>query len=337
MSIVDISEVQADFAVKLLQQSAQANQDASVIISPVSIAVSLSMIYAGAKKETKTQIAKLLANGASDEKIHSHFSAVVQQLSDDSKSYTLETANRVYVQEGFPVLQSFKSTIGRYYEGQFQQLDLKKKAKAAKEINGFVEEKTHGKIKDSFPADAVYNSTPLVLVNAIYFKGTWENKFDKNLTGMKTFYVAEGNEKKVEMMYMSTQFDYFEDDDAQVLGLPYVGNELCMFIILPRERFGLQKLLDSLSGKKLAEYVGEHGKRKVAAYLPRFKVETSLNLKETLSNLGMSIAFTARDANFGGISRNGPLWIGEAVHMAFVEVGPIVEAVPLSSPVVLEY
>ncbi|KAH7712091.1 SRPN-1 protein, partial [Aphelenchoides avenae] len=316
---VAINEAQADFAVKLLQQSSQANQNASVIISPTSVAVALSMVYAGAKEETKIHLAKLIANGASDEEIHQHFGAVVQQLSAEHENYTLETANRVYVQEGFPVLDAFKDIIGRHYLGQFQQLDFKESVKSAKEINDFVEKKTHEKIKDLIPADSLDAMTRLVLVNAIYFKGTWEQKFNKELTKKEPFYIAEGNEKEVDMMHLETGFIYFEDDDAQVLGLPYVGGELFMFVILPRERFGLQKLLGSLSGKKLVEYIGKRHETKVTVQLPRFKVETSLSLKKALSDLGLSNAFSD-DANFSGISEESPLKISEVFHKAFVEV-----------------
>ncbi|KAH7701401.1 serpin 1, partial [Aphelenchoides avenae] len=131
-----------------------------------------------------------------NKEIHKHFGAVVQQLSAEHKNYTLEAANRVYVLEGFFVLDAFKDIIGRHYLGQFQHLDFKENVKAAKEINDFVEKKTHEKIKDLIPADALDEMTRLVLVNAIYFKGTWEKKFNKDFTMKKPFYFADGSEKE---------------------------------------------------------------------------------------------------------------------------------------------
>ncbi|KAH7696620.1 ANISERP protein, partial [Aphelenchoides avenae] len=233
--------------------------------------------------------------------------------------YTLEAANRVYAQAGFTVRDTFRADIERYYRGLFKQVDFKEGAKAAKDINAFVEEKTHDKIKNAISPDVINESTRLLLINAIYFKGTWKNKFNKALTEKKkTFYVSESKEAKVDMMHLGRTLIYFEDDDAQVLGLPYEGDDLFLFVILPCKRYGLQDLLRSLDGKKLTQYLGKSDKRLVNVQLPRFTVETSLALKGALSSLGLSDAFDPEKANFKGIAKE-PLFIQAVLHKAFVE------------------
>ncbi|KAH7713500.1 BmSERPIN [Aphelenchoides avenae] len=304
-----ISEAQADFAVKLLQQISQQQKDASVIMSPISVAVTLAMVYAGAKGETKAQHAKLIGNGASDEEIHLHFSSIVQELSS------------AHCQADFSILDTFRADIQRYYRGEFQLVDFERnKQAAAREINAFVAAKTRGKIHDIVKPNSLAEDTRLILINAIYFKGLWKKKFVKSHTRKEaTFYVSEGKEAKVDMMQQSDAFMYYsEDADVQVLGMPYEGDELNMFIILPRKRYGLRKVLESLNGKKLAAYLGKRHEFGVDVSLPRFKVESSMALVEALTTLGATDAFNGK-ANFEGIAEE-PTFISEAYQNAFIEV-----------------
>lgn len=118
-------------------------------------------------------------------------------------------------------------------------------------------------------------------------------------------------------MHVTSNFIYSEDGQARVLGLPYVGQELFMFVILPKERFGLQKLLSSLNGKKLAQYVANRDEKAVDVYLPRFKIESEFQLSEVLKKLGLKTLFDHPDLS--GIAA-GSLRVSEVYHKAFIEV-----------------
>jgi serine protease inhibitor len=314
-----IIEAQANFAIQLLRESAASNSNASLVVSPISVAIALSMVYTGAKDETKKQISQLIAKDASEDEINRHFGGVLQSFAAENKSYTLETANRVYLKKGFPILDTFKNAITQYYEGQFSEIDFGNAAGAAKEINGFVENTTHDKIKDLIPADSITTDTRLILINAIYFKGTWLNQFDKKGTAKKTFYPAEGKEIETDMMKAKANFIYYEEDAAQVLGLPYKGEDLFMFVILPKERFGLSDMLKNLSGERLSLYVQKRSKSEVIVELPKFKIETSVNLKSALTAMGLTRVFSD-EANFSAISDAEPLKVDDVFHKAFIEV-----------------
>lgn len=122
---------------------------------------------------------------------------------------------------------------------------------------------------------------------------------------------------------------YSEDDEAQVLCLDYKGNEVIFVAILPKERYGLQKLLTDLSGKKLLGYVGNRECTTVIVYLPRFKVETSVELTDTLSKLGLTKLFT-EEADLSAITSDQPLTVGSVTHKALIEVIAPAEAKPFT-------
>jgi len=183
-----------------------------------------------------------------------------------------------------------------------------------------VEEKTHEKIKDLIQSDSLNSLTRLVLINAVYFKGSWAKKFDSSFTTKQTFYVSDANNKQVDMMKMTAKFPYYETPDYQVLGMPYEGNDVFMYVILPRERFGLANVLKKLDGKTLLELVSKRAKSEVHVSLPRFKLESTHALNQMLKNLGMKKAFDPIGANFSGIAEDGEdLFISEVLQKAFIE------------------
>ncbi|KAL3100273.1 hypothetical protein niasHT_028634 [Heterodera trifolii] len=285
-----ILEAQADFALNLMRELSKNGN--SCIVSPFSVAIALSMVYVGAKEKTSKEMGQLLAKGAPESEVHKYFGALLNAIKNGQNNYTLEVANKVYVKDGFEVLDAFKAQIAEHYGGQFEAVDFGDSVGAAKKINTFVEEATHEKIHDLISSDSLGELTRLVLINA--------------------------NSKELDMMHKKDDFIYFEDDQLQLLGMPYQGENVFMFVMLPKESFGLAKLLAELDGKKLLELTKKRGKREVQVVLPKFKLESTHQLNKPLANMGMATAFSD-SANFEGIA-NGPLKISEVVQKAFIEV-----------------
>ncbi|KAL3074673.1 hypothetical protein niasHT_038146 [Heterodera trifolii] len=319
-----ILEAQADFALKLLREVS--TDDRSCIVSPFSVAVTLSMVYAGAKEKTGEEMGQLLAKGAPESEVHKYFGALLKSTTrgtNKSSSNTLEMANKVYVKKGIRVKDAFKGQIEGNYGGQLETVDFEDGAGTAEKINKFVKEATHQKILDVVKPDNFDENTRLVLINALYFNGTWAKPFDPKWTIKLPFYVDANNTKKLDMMRLEAYFIYFEDTQLQLLGMPYQSGKEFMFVLLPKERFGLAQLLAELDGKKLMKLIKVIGRDpqntcKVKVELPKFKLEAIHELNKPLTNMGMTTAFTDR-ANFEGIS-NGPLKISEVVQKAFIEV-----------------
>lgn len=311
-------EAQADFGLNLLRETAS-NSKASVVLSPLSVAIALSMAYAGARDETEQELNKILADGQSQEKIHEYFGSLIETISETNKSYTLDSANRIYVKEGFNILDSYKKLLDAHYKGQFEAVDFLKGTETAKKINDFVEKTTHDKIKDLIDASSFNELTRVILVNAVYFKGSWAAKFDSKLTRSSTFFVSENNEQEVEMMQKKAKFPFYQDDDFQVVGLPYQGEDVYMYIVLPTARFGLDDVLKNMTGQKLLEIVQRRSKSEVRVELPKFKLESTHELTPILGRLGLHHSLDS-SANFNGISEDGGLQISDILQKAFIEV-----------------
>ncbi|CAO2636465.1 Serpin B13 [Lemmus lemmus] len=177
-----------------------------------------------------------------------------------------------------------------------------------------------GKIKDLFPDGSLSSSTVLVLVNAVYFKGQWDHKFDEK----HTTEVLQNTSKSVQMMIQKNEFNFnrLEDVQAKILEIPYKGKELSMFILLPNETEGLKKLEDNLTTDKIIEWTSAQNMNMIEVYLslPRFRVEEKYDLPAPLEHMGMVDAFTAQKADFSGISGSKDLVVSKVLHKSFVEV-----------------
>ncbi|XP_058412607.1 serpin B3-like [Diceros bicornis minor] len=182
---------------------------------------------------------------------------------------------------------------------------------------------TGGKIKNLFP-DHSLDFAILVLVNAVYFKGQWNKEFNKEYTVEEKFWLTKDTSKSVHMMKQSSSFNFtaLEDIQAKILEIPYRGKDLSMILLLPNEVDGLKKLEDKLTAEKLIEWTSSQNmsEKKVELHLPRFKVEESYKLNDTLKCMGMVDAFSPQDANFLGMAERRDLVLTIIVHKSFVEV-----------------
>ena len=185
-------------------------------------------------------------------------------------------------------------------------------------INDWVEEKTEGKIEDLIPQGMIDPSTVLVLTNAIYFKGDWASQFPKDQTRDASFRVSTGVTRTVPMMSQVGEFPLATVDGLQVLGLPYRGQDIQMFVLLPSADDGLADLEARLTAENLDRWLSAAQKNEVSVRLPRFRVTSEFSLKDQLSALGMPTAFGAAD--FSGMAEGRDLQISEVVHKAFVAV-----------------
>uniref|UniRef100_A0A914QG51 Serpin domain-containing protein n=1 Tax=Panagrolaimus davidi TaxID=227884 RepID=A0A914QG51_9BILA len=116
-----------------------------------------------------------------------------------------------------------------------------------------------------------------------------------------------------------TSLQYYEDKDCQIVGLPYKGGEFKMYILLPREKYGLQKLIETVNPDVLIQILSKLVVTRVKVKLPQFKIESSFDVKETLEKLGINDAFADYIANFEGISLQEQMKISDIKHKAFIE------------------
>uniref|UniRef100_A0A452R7Y4 Serpin domain-containing protein n=1 Tax=Ursus americanus TaxID=9643 RepID=A0A452R7Y4_URSAM len=252
--------------------------------------------------------------------VHHQFQKLLTELKKPTDAYELNIANKLYGEKNFQFLQEYMDNIKKFYLTTVESVDFNNAAEETrKKINSWVEKK----IKNLFPKDSL-TSTILVLVNAVYFKGQWDTKFDKKNTVEKEFWLNKDTSKPVQMMkqYDVFKFSSLEGMQAKILEIPYKGKDLSMILLLPDEVDGLQKLEDQLTAEKLIEWTSSQNMSNnfVDLYLPRFKLEETYDLKDTLRALGMVDVFNAQTANLSGMTGNENLLVSKVIHKSFVEV-----------------
>lgn len=290
----------------------------NVFISPLSVSVALGMTLNGADGETYEAMRKTLElNGLSETEINESYRSLIELLRGLDPKVVFEIANSIWYKQGFQVEQDFLDVNKDYFDSEVQELDFDD-PEAIDVINGWVDEKTHGKIEEIL--EEIDPNHVMFLINAIYFNGTWTYEFDKEDTQDRPFTNAEGERTDVPMMAQQAELAYFETDRFQAVDLPYGDSLYSMSVILPREGEDLEALVDGLDQETWDDWTRRFETTDVSLRLPRFKLEYEKKLNDILGAMGMDIAFDGARADFTRIRRSGGLWIDYVKHKSFVEV-----------------
>ena len=293
----------------------------NVFFSPYSIMIALGMAYEGARGMTAEEIQSVIELPTDDETRRDMVRSLQSELNPEGTGYELSTANAYWLKQGETLIEDYQYTIENDYLAGGQQLDFEgDPTGSADTINAWVEGETNGKIKDLISPDLIDSLTYLILTNAIYFKADWKWQFDEEATMERDFHLTDGTSNMVETMNMCDEeidINYAENDDVQMLQLPYKDDELSMYVLLPK-----QNDISGLESDRTYEYLrdlkSDLSGEWVDIYLPSFKFELKYNLNQYLIEMGMPTAFSG-DADFSGICEVD-LFISDVIHQSFVEV-----------------
>ena len=346
-ALTKVAAANNEFAFNLLRRLAAERPAMNLFISPYSAATALQMTANGANGVTKQEMQQVLHTaGLSDETINAGNKSCAEllksadtNLMDDAIDFApgleaqllknagpnliLSTANALWYRQGVPIKESFVALNQKYFSAIIQPLDFRNVSASEAEINRWASDQTHGRIRDIAKGLIDPNLTDMVLANAIYFKGKWLEPFDKNLTQQKIFHAASGRAMEVPMMRKVNETLSYRRDPGhyQAVRLPYMGDKLAMYVFLPDAGSSPGQLLKTLTADNWREIVTTGFKRNEGELvLPKFKIESGLELKDTLKALGMKTAFEPGRADFSGIF-NDPHHIAKVRQNTFVGVG----------------
>jgi serpin B len=279
------------------------------------------MANEGARGSTAEEMRQVMHFPENDSQCEISFASAHDKFNAIDAGYTLSTANALWVDKENPLQPNFVADIDRYYHGVARNVDFKGAPDDAKSmINSWVESRTGNRIKNLI--SQISPDTQLLITNAVYFKGMWDEAFDINMTQERNFTTSDGRIIEIPMMelYMSgQQFNYNETNDMQVLELPYKGNRISMIILLPASN-NTTSLERSLSLEKLMQWRESLVEIEVGDILiPKFSFSSKYSLKNDLKNLGMNTTFTP-DADFSGTNGRTDLFISDVIHQSFVDV-----------------
>ena len=312
------------FAVALYQ--ALRSKQGNLFFSPYSISAALAMTYAGARGETEKQMAQALHLELSQADLHPSFKALAEELAKrgqgakgkDEKGFRLNVVNALWGQEGYEFLPAFLSLLAADYGAGMERVDYSLPEEARAKINNWVSDQTEKRIQDLIPSGALNTLTRLVLTNAIYFNAAWATQFEPSATQDGTFTLLDGSQVTVPMMRQTGSFLYAKDSGLLAVELPYDGYELSMVILLP-EAGKFEGTEASLNGAQLEALLAGLSPQQVALTMPKFEFTSDFSLRETLSDMGMPVAFSP-DADLTGMASQRELFLSDVFHKAFVSV-----------------
>lgn len=290
----------------------------NLLLSPLSASLALAFAESGAEGRTASELKQILGFPTNSTAIEQSIAATLSQLQNDDQLYHLSIANKIYVKENFPIKETFKNSSLQTYQAEAQNINFNEKETAANQINQWVEEKTENKIKNLISSDVFNNRTRLVLVNALYLQANWSTPFDE--VSKKIFYSQPGKAIMVDTMLLSDEsFKYHEDLQlkAKFLELPLDGGDVSMTIVLPMSHYGLYSL-----EARIEEVLAPHPYQNevVNLALPKFKIESKIDLKSILRNLGVHTPFDEYRADFSKIVEKGRnVFIGDMVQKTYLK------------------
>ncbi|KAM4718260.1 LOW QUALITY PROTEIN: uncharacterized protein FYW61_016142 [Anableps anableps] len=324
-----LSQANTTFSLALFRKLSEDNNTANIFFSPFSISSALAMVMLGSQGNTATQLSECLKTQDCQDDVHTLFAKLLSELNKPEAPFALSVANRLYGEKSYNFLQEFLTQSRTHYNSEMESVDFRTSCEEVRvKINSWVEEQTQGKIKDMVAEGTVNDTTRIVLVNAIYFKGTWNKAFPRSKTYEAQFRLNKKDTKPVQMMEQKTNFNHapIPEVNCEILEMPYKGMKLSMLIFLPKaiedDTTGLEKLENLMTYKKFMEWThpNEMESSELIVRLPRFKMEEKYDLNKVLSSMGMVNAFNESKCDFSGMSSNKGLFLSKVSHKAFAEV-----------------
>ncbi len=277
------------------------------IISPLSLKLAMMMLANGAEGKTQAEI--LSAFGVDDIEA---YNAYAKEMSKDicgSDDGVISIANSIWFNKDYYKLDdadfsdAYKEVITDSYSGNAETVTDND---SVERVNDWVTEKTNGKISELL-SDGDRNYL-LALVNAIYMKSEWENKFDPRDTYEGTFIDINGNEKKIDFMHGKDYYGYFRDEDTEILRMPY-KNGVSMYVVLGDTSTFSRDILEMYA-------------REVKVTFPKFSSDYTVKLEEILQNMGVRSIFADFNTELDPMVQNvpEPIKVAKAIQKAVIDV-----------------
>ncbi|XP_058069315.1 serpin-ZX-like [Magnolia sinica] len=328
------SNLNTDFCLQIAKRVGlkEIKKGLNFVFSPLSVHVVLSMIAAGSKGHTLEQMLQFLKS-ESIEEVNSLSSRLVHLISAEGAGIggpRLSFANSVWIEQSFSLKPAFRDIVNSIYKAEARAVNFRMKGdEAIKEVNTWAENVTHGLITEILPSGPTYESTVLVLANALYFKGAWNEKFNASETIQREFYLLDGNSVQVDFMTSKMKQFVCSFDGFKVLKLPYQRGQdkrqFAMYFFLPDERDGLQDLVQNLSldPQFFDRYTMLYEVKVDEFRVPRFKISFGFEASEIMKEMGLVLPFSDQaelDEMVEYVQNHDVISVSEIFHRACVEV-----------------
>ncbi|XP_069807007.1 alpha-1-antitrypsin-like [Dendropsophus ebraccatus] len=314
----------------LYRQVALDHPSENIVFSPVSISTALAFLSLGAKAQTHSQIREGLGFNTSktwEQEIHDGFRHFLDLLNEAVRILRFNSGNAVFISKEHKILQTFLDEAQRFYHSEVFSTDFNNTEEVKNQINSYVEKNTYcrmAELLDSVDQDAIF-----ILINYIYFRGNWQTSFHKKLTKEGDFHINENTTVKVPFIRRTGKYKLTLTKTATVVSIPCKGNVNALFILPKEGKFS--EVEQNFNEESIKKWKKSFWMLSVDLILPKFSVSATIDLKETLSKLGVVDVFTD-NADLCGITGEAKIKVSKAVHKAVFTVDE-----KWIKPVALEY
>jgi len=293
-----------EFSFALFQRLAASETGKNVFVSPLSASMSLGMAMNGAAGGTFDAMRSALRLGTGDlQQLNAGYRGLIDLLRGLDPTTTFQIANSIWFRNSFPFRQSFLGTTKKYFDARVSGLNFADASGSLSTINGWVSQSTGGKIPTIL--DEITPDEVMFLINAIYFKGTWQVKFDPAATSPERFTAVDGTAQTVPFMHrpqhVKPLFGVGFLQGTSIAELPYGNGDFAMDIVLPDRGAKIDSIAAAFGPAQWSALLATLKDVDYALVMPKFSLSYERMLTDDLAALGMGVAFT-ESANFSGMS-----------------------------------
>lgn len=295
----------------------------NIFFSPMSISYALGMVENGGAGTTlEAMITTLQQEGLTLDEINTGYANITHILAHTDPHIVFNLANSLWPRKGKQIKKYFTDVCQQFFQAQVKIMDWTLPG-ATDTINMWVHEKTNGKITE-IVRPPISQSLALLLLNAIYFKGSWTIPFDTSFIDTMEFTQVDKTTLPYPMMYKSNSIDttirYTKTEHFEAVTIPYGKGKFCMTLLLPDSNTDMASAISNLSTTNWEQCISSELNEKIEFFLPKFKFSYEIDLNDILSRMGMSIAFNSTLADFSNMFEDGIGWIDKVKHKAFIQV-----------------
>lgn len=307
------------FGLNLFKKVNELEQNQNLFISPLSVSLALGMTLNGANTSTYESMRNTLElPDISQAKINEAYKSLIEFLTGIDPKVNFKIANSIFYRNTYTFEPDFIEVNKKYFDALVRGLNFNDPA-TVNIINQWVKENTNGKIDKI--VDSIEEDIVMFLINALYFKGIWKYEFDKKNTRDDLFIGQNGTQSPCQMMVQVAEFNYLDNEDFQAIDLPYGDGAFSMTIFLPKQNSDVNSFITNISEGNWNNWLSSFTNQKVNLYLPKFKLEYEIEMKNVLTALGMGEAFDPHNADFTKLySGPGRTYISKVKHKTFVDV-----------------
>ncbi|KAM9801163.1 serpin H1b [Neosynchiropus ocellatus] len=317
-----LADTSTNLAFSLYHNMAKEKGTENILISPVVVASSLGMVALGGKASTSSQVKTVLsADKLKDEHLHAGLSELLSEVSDaKARNTTWKISSRLYGPSSVSFADDFVKTSKKHYNYEHSKINFRDKRSAVNSINEWAAKSTDGKLPEV--TKDVQNADGAMIVNAMFFKPHWDEKFHEKMVDNRGFLVTRSFTVGVPMMHRTGLYNFHDDTENRIfiLDMPLGQKQASMIFIMPYHLEPLDRLEKLLTRKQVDTWLSKMQNRAVAISLPKVSMEVSHNLQKHLAELGLTEAVDKAKADLSNISGKKDLYLSNVFHASALEL-----------------